>query len=277
VAEALEARGERVEREKQLLGLTSVVAGHLLRGAPRLHVRKLVLEGVKSFDLGGELLDIRASNLSSEPWLVDQPLELSLAARSGRFAFSFKADPKTSRSGETSFVWKDIPIDSIAERIKFSGQPPLKGGMLDLKLGGKLDFAGAGGVKLDLPLVAALRDTTLALPGMTETKVEALALPIGLRGPLASPRVSLDDQALADALVAAGKSELAKQVRDQAGKLLGEQGGAAGKAAGELLEGKAKPEEVLKEAEKKATEEGKKALDDLLKKKLPGFGDKKQP
>ena len=129
-------------------------------------------------------------------------------------------------------------------------------------LDGAFEFRGEQGLWLDLPLKVALRNTTLDIKGMEPTKIDKLELPLGLRGPLSAPRIRLDDSkladALADALVAAGKAELANQVRKQVpDDLKG--------TVDAVISGK--PEEAAK-----------KAAADALKKNLPGglFGKKKK-
>ena len=75
-------------------------------------------------------------------------------------------------------------------------------------LGGALGFGTGKAMTVDLPLAVTLRDTTLALAGR-QTPLEQLVLPIGLRGALTQPSVYFDDQTIANALLAAGKRELA--------------------------------------------------------------------
>ena len=118
-----------------------------------------------------------------------------------------------------------------------------------------------------------LHDTTLQIPGLQATPVKDFALPLGLHGPLASPRVSVDDKALSAALVAAGKQELANQVTQRAGELL------KGKVPGDLggvLDPDKSPQQALDAATKKAEDEARKQAEDALKKGIPGlFGTKK--
>jgi hypothetical protein len=118
-----------------------------------------------------------------------------------------------------------------------------------------------------------LRDTTFAFAGMQPTKVESLALPIGLSGPLTRPAVSLNDQVLQQALLDAGQKELANYVRAQAGNLLG--------ALPQDLQGVVDPSKSLDEnvdaakakleaEQKRLEEEAKKKAADEAKKLLPG-------
>ena len=56
-------------------------------------------------------------------------------------------------------------------------------------------FAG----QLGLSVEERVGQNGFALAGAKETKVDSLLLPVGLRGPMTSPAVSLDDKALQDA------------------------------------------------------------------------------
>ncbi|HKX46550.1 MAG TPA: hypothetical protein VJP77_07595, partial [Planctomycetota bacterium] len=87
-----------------------------------------------------------------------------------------------------------------------------------------LDGAWSGGQVgvVDLPLVATFHDTVLHLQGLDPTPLAELALPIGLSGPIDAPRVHFDSAAFADALAAAGKQQLANEVRARAEGELGE-------------------------------------------------------
>lgn len=256
-------RERRIDREAELYGLAQVVASHLLTEQPLLLVRSVLLEGVVAVDLGGDLLDIRASNLSTNPRLVAEPLQLEITSRSGAFAFSFAADAAGARTARTSFVWKGLSVDKVAAQL---GSSPISGGTMDLSLSGSLDCGRPEGVWLDLPLQVQLRGTTLSLPGLQPTAVEQFALPLGVRGPLAAPRVSVDDQALTDALVAAGRKELADQVRARAQALLGGKVPGVADELGNLVEGTKTPEQLLEEAKQKAEEEARKQAEEARKK-----------
>lgn len=85
---------------------------------------------------------------------------------------------------------------------------------MDVRIDGRWSAAS-----VDFPLNVTLRNTRLALPGVGDTSVEELALPLGVRGPWENPRIMFDEENLADALVAAGKAEAARRVRAEADKL----------------------------------------------------------
>lgn len=270
---------EDARKQAELLGLARATATGLVRGSPRLWIRKLVFDGVKVVGLGEDLLDVNASNLSSAPGLVDEPLRLDIKSRSGKFGFEFLADPSKSKIATTKFVFNGLAIDSIAKELT---SIPLRGGTLDLALGGKLDFSRSDGTWLDLPLSVTLRNTTLEMKGIEKTKLDELQIPLGLRGPLAAPRITIETKTFVNALVAAGKSELAKRVSTQMNALIGDKIPGVGGDVGDIITGKKTPAQLAEEAKKRALEEakkrGKSELDKLIPGGLPGglFGGEKK-
>ncbi len=295
--ETSEERDVRVEREKQD-GLTKVRATHLLELAPLVLVKSLLFENVSVADVPDDAFDVTASNLSSDPALLSEPMTMSVKSRSGRYAFEFKF---VNGKAEMALGVKDIDADTVGAQLAVAGQAPMQGGKLDALLKGSLGFSAEQGFMLDLPLQVTLRNTTLSLYGMQQAPVESFTLPLGLRGPLTNPRISLDDSKLADSLIAAGRKELADQVRSRTQALLKGlpvpgAGGAIGGAVGDLLEGKKTPEQLAAEAKALAEAEARKLAEaelakqkaelqkkaeEELKKKLPGgldglFGGKKK-
>jgi hypothetical protein len=133
---------------------------------------------------------------------------------------------------------------------------------MDLHTKGSLHSAAGQAMSLDLPLQVALKDTLFALAGSKETKVDSLLLPIGLRGPVTQPAVSLDDKVLQDALLAAGQKELATFVQGHAGKLLG---GLPDSVKG-LVDPSKPPEQMVDEAKQKAEAEAKRLQEEAAKK-----------
>ncbi|MFM1873962.1 MAG: hypothetical protein RL398_3384, partial [Planctomycetota bacterium] len=284
----------RVERERQLteVGRAHAVASHLLEGAPRVLIRRIDIEGIEiSIDGKKDKLDLRGRMLSTDPALVAEPLSLGLTAQSDAMQFTFTGSSVTTPGVGFQFGLRGLAVDEVFGKLKLQGAPPLRGGTIDLQAAGRFT-RGKDGFAVDLPLQAEIKDALFALPGAKETKVERLLMPVGLRGPMTSPAVTLDDKALADALVAAGKQELANFVKGQAGKLLGgvppelqgvldptkspeEMQKAAEEAAAKAAaEAKAKLEAEAKkkadEAKAKAEEELRKKAEEAQKKLLPG-------
>ncbi|MFO1050907.1 MAG: hypothetical protein U1F36_01675 [Planctomycetota bacterium] len=276
--ESKEERNKRIAEEKETLGLIGVVATHLRADHPAVTVRELAFDGMTIEGLG-ELVDVKGLNLSSSPALGDAPAKLSMKARSGAFGVELSFDPKQPDRAGISFHLDGLPVEKIAGALSNS---PIQGGTVDLKLDGALALGGPGGVSLDVPLLATLHGTTLAVGGKSAS-IDKLEVPIGLRGPLQSPKISIDAKQLGDALVAAGRSELAKEVGARADALLGVPG--AGAALSGLVEGTKTPEQLAAEAKAKLEEEAKKKAEEAkakaeaeakkkaeeeIKKRLPG-------
>jgi len=217
-----ETFAERLEREAREGGWFAVQAGHLVDEAPTFRLSELVVDGLRADWLPEKVFDLRGSEISTHPGLVDAPPKLSLASRDGSVRFEVDLAP-VSRGGGTGALkvaWKGLSVDDAMGRLKLPGPAPLRGGSLDLEIDGSWSEGRIGWV--DLPLRATVRDTTLAMEGIEPTRIDSLALPIEIRGSIDAPRIRFDRATFADALAKAGKDEIARRVREKLGAEVGE-------------------------------------------------------
>ncbi len=263
-----ESWSERVRRRAEELGYGRVIAEHLIDGWPTLTILELEADGVKTVHLEGEIIDIRAKNLSTHPGLLDGPPEISITTRSEKLAASVKLGDlskaivgQAESSNSIAFKYLGLPATSLEKSLRIGDDPLLRDGTIDINLAGSWGQKGVG--YIDLPLQVTLHDTTIAMPGMKPAPVRQLLIPIGLRGPMDNPAIFLDDQLLADALLQAGASELASRAQAEADKL-------AGKATDELREklgeelGDKLGDDLLNDASKKIGDDVGGALKGLL-------------
>lgn len=233
-----ETLGERLAREAREKGYAGVRATHLVAGAPEVLIRELVIEGLVLEQVAGEVLDVRGSDLSSQPALHERAPVVRVASRSGRLEVAAALGRSVAASGVSSLLVRcdGLQGDRIGGMLAVAGAAPVRGGTVDLLLDGRL---GPGG--LDVPLRVTFHDATLTLPGAGATEVAELTLPIGLRGPIDNPRITLDESALQQALIDAGRREVADRVRGEAGEriddALGDQGEEIKDAIGNILGG----------------------------------------
>jgi colicin import membrane protein len=149
-----------------------------------------------------------------------------------------------------------LPVDSVFAQLKSSGAAPVRGGTMDIDVKGSIAKQKGAPVMLSLPFTVTMRDTTFAIAGAKETKIESLSLPLSVSGPATRPSIRIEDKALAEALTNAGKQELANFVNAQAGKLLGGIPQLDG-----VLDANKSVQENVDAAKQRAEEEAKKALD----------------
>ncbi len=218
-AEDDESFAERIEREVRERGWFNVAA-NVAEEAPTLLLSELVVDGLKTSYLPGRVFDLSAHELSTHPGLVDAPPRLALTSRDGAIAFGFDLSPASRAGGDgaLSFSWKGLAVDDVLAKLKLPGGSPLRGGTLDLELDGSWLDGRIG--HLDLPLRATFRDTVLQVGKLEPTPLDSLVLPIGLSGAIDAPRIHLDSSALSDALVAAGRQELANRLQGELGQHL---------------------------------------------------------
>jgi hypothetical protein len=181
---------------------------------------------------------VRAEHLSTQPWLEQGAPKLTVKARSGKLLADVGLAAMANQPGGNTveFVLKGVEVDRIAGDLSVGGQPPLQGGTLDVSLDGSWSGGRVGWI--DLPLQVALHDTTLQLGGSAK-KVSEFRLPLGLRGPIDDPAISIDDAQLVSSLKAAGAAELTKQIE-------------------------AKQKEVMDEAQQKVDEKVNEKIDEAL-------------
>ncbi|MFT5688446.1 MAG: hypothetical protein ACI8PQ_001285 [Planctomycetota bacterium] len=204
---------ERLERQAAQWGYGGVIASHLMDEEPSVRVGEIVVAGFRIADFPDELFEFRLENLSSAPSLLDKGARVSLVSTDGDIRFGFDLGDREAngeRTGRLSMSLLNLDVDKFGGGITIDGQPLAQGGSLDIELDGSF-LRG----NVDLPLALTLRNSTLMVPGYKPTQVESFSLPVGMSGPLNSPQLTINDDALIDALVAAGKDEMARRVREE--------------------------------------------------------------
>ncbi|MFG0329974.1 MAG: DUF2062 domain-containing protein [Phycisphaerales bacterium] len=238
---------ERLKREIRTLGYSRVRASHLVDEAPTLLVRELLVEGLRAEQLNGEIVDVTGRNLSTHPDLVAEAPEIEVRTRDTdtmRFYAMFAEAAGVSGSNVLEARYAGLPVDRAMAALRLpDGATPLQGGTMTLEIDGEFQTRNGGWV--EFPLMVQLANTTLVMPGGDTAPLDALEVPIGLRGPFSSPRIAFDDDTFSNALVEAGKAQLAQrfdeevgakvdEVKDEIGKKIGDE---VGEEANKLLEG----------------------------------------
>lgn len=255
-----EQQKQRVDEQAQTQELATIAAGHLHEEWPLITIKQIEIKGIDAASLGGTF-DLAIHGFSSNAALLPEPPTFALTATDGSLAFAFAGPSKTRKGASVDLAVKQLSVDRLFGELKTGTSAPLRGGTIDFATKGSLLTQPGAESVVDLPLQVTLRDTTFALPGSKETKVDQLLLPIGVRGIATRPQIALDDKVLADALLAAGKQELATFVQGQAGQLLGKVPGAA-----DLIDPAKSPQQLLDETRQKAEAAAKQAAEDAAKK-----------
>lgn len=213
---------ERLAREIREMGYARVRASHLVEGSPTFTITELIAQKVRVAGLPDETLDITGRNLSTHPGLLGKPPQIDIKSSRDTLGFAtYIGDVVPGQATNTlHFHYRGLPVDKVAGSLKIGDTTPLQGGTIDLAASG--DWRKAGGVTVNLPLEVVLHNTTISLGGKP-TKVETLALPIGLQGPLDNPRIKIDQKALTTALAKAGVAQATAELKGKAQQKLDEQ------------------------------------------------------
>jgi len=214
---------ERLEREIAELGYRRVRASHLIDGSPTVVVSELIINGMRVPQLAGETLDIKANNLSTQPWLMAGAPAIVAHSSSNSLALNLVMGESAATQSENIFDLKfnGLETDTVASGLKLGGEQTLSGGTMDLLMKGS--WKTAGGVSVNLPLDVTLHNAKLNIPQLKNAVVESLTIPIGIEGPLDQPRIRTDTRQFADALAKAGVNAAKTEVTDRAMKELNKQ------------------------------------------------------
>lgn len=213
---------ERLAREAKALGYANVRALHLVEGSPRILVKAVVATGVKTPE--ADNVTLVATNLASEPWLVDDPARIRFEIAQGRFAeLTLAALARGAAASATpvhnAFRWRytKIDADKAASLLKSSGSPVLKGGTVDLLCErGRFAQSPQGQTIVSFPVAIVVRNTVITIDGAGSAPIEKIAFPVRIHGALSDPSISINHDALAKALTNAGAAALAAKVRERA-------------------------------------------------------------
>jgi len=215
-----ESLEERLAREVRERGWFRVRAEELIEGTPAFRLSQLEVGGLTLADLPGRTFDLEARELSTDPALLDAPPRVELRSRDGAIGFVVDLAPasRAGGNGALKFHWKGLDVDQVMAQLRLPGPAPFQGGTLDLELDGAWDQGRIG--RVDLPLKVSLHGTRLTWKGLEPTDLEHLELTLGLKGALDALRIRFDASSLSDALVAAGKKQLAERVQAELGDQL---------------------------------------------------------
>lgn len=216
--DSLEAR---LRRQAEATGYASLTAAHLIEGAPTLLISEIQANKVTVAQLPGEVLNLVAHNLSTQPSLAAGAPAIDITSASDKVAFQARFAGLSASTGDNTlaFHYRGVPVDSVMAKLKAT-KTTLKGGTIDLAANGTYDPVTG---EVDLPLKATINDSTISLGGR-DTKISNFTLPIGLTGALDNPRIKVDAKSLGDLALKAGtdalKDKATEKLKDKAGGLL---------------------------------------------------------
>ena len=266
-------------------GYLSLSARDLLAEHPTWTIRKVVVDGIVIKE-GLAPQKLECENLSSHPELEKQPMSVKLAARGAdqptlSLGFNF------AEAGKMHDLVANLQNLALGNDVKLS-----KKASVDIQ-GGRVTVEADGGFSrdsLDIQFAVAVDDlkaktqegkSLFGLDAETSKQVfehlKELKLSGKIEGALTSPRLKLDTKNilanLKEALIEAGKAELARRANEQLDRLRGEVSEKVDEALKDAL-----PEGVGGEAAEKIGEAIKDKLPEGLKggldKLLPGGGAK---
>jgi len=215
---------DELQRLARLQGYLKMTAQSVLAKRPLVTIRRLAIGEIPAGEL--DTYSLEGTNLSDSPELNDEPMKLALTSTRGMDAsvtFDF------SKIGALHRLHLVVPNVAVGEggSIQLSSDKPVRVGAakVDVSVDGTF---GRDGV--NLPVELTVRDLkadtsgkVLGMDAATANRVfkrlDSMSVVLTLHGPLAAPRVRIDQRetlaSLTGALKEAGARELTRQVAKQ--------------------------------------------------------------
>ena len=232
--ESQERKEEPVSKEdvKELAreqGYLSLSAAGVLAKRPRVTIRQIRIEDLRIGERDGYLLE--GKEISDRPELNEKPMLLAVSDKAGMEGL-LKLD--FTRPGASHAVQLVVPDVPIGEAIRLSDRVPVnvKKAKVTIKAQGEFNSR-----TINLPVALEVSDMeagarpgrgALGLDPATTAKIfekiSTLTIVAALEGPIATPRVRIDDkkllESLKETLIAVGSKELAGAVNGRLGALV---------------------------------------------------------
>jgi uncharacterized protein (TIGR03546 family) len=257
-----ESLSQWLEREIERVGYRRVAATHLIEGNPRLLVKEFVADKVSAESLVGkdQTMDVKLLNISSDPSLVKGAPALIIHSSNKKLDLELALNQATRGGGQNTikFAYRGIETDSIAEQMKMGDNQPISGGTMDVGLEGPFSVGPDG--RIDMPMPVSFHNVSFF--GLPKTD-KPFEFPIGLRGRLTAPYITVDMQKLADNAAKAGLDSLASEAQNRAQQEVDKQ----------VDKAKTKAQAEVDKAKAKLTDK----LTDKLGDKIPGEVGKQIP
>jgi hypothetical protein len=203
---------ERLAERAREEGYARVKADSLLKGSPRLMIRKL--EG-DTLEVKGEAARFAYSgaSLSSQPALSADPGLLSLSRNDEKLRLSLRLpSAETPSRSEIEFFYGGLTVEEIETAA--GRDLPMSGGTVDISGKGVID----NGV-LNVPLELVFRNSTLSAFG-SSLPLDGVPIQIQLEGSVGSPRLRIPTDAFENAVKSGGKQQIENLIEEAAGDKL---------------------------------------------------------
>lgn len=203
---------ERLAQQAREAGYANVKADSLIRNSPRLWIRQVEADDLE-VGLEKEIYSINASNLSTQPFLLEETGILRFLRGDGNFEVSVALPSSSSPSRSVLKVrYSDLAMEDL--QAKVGDDLPMRGGSMDISGEGAIDE----GI-IDLPITVTLKQTTLSAFGAT-VPVDGLPIQVRVYGPLDNPKLAIPEEALKEAIQSGGKKQIQNLIEDRAGESL---------------------------------------------------------
>lgn len=189
---------------------------HLIEQSPTLVIAKLMVNNIHYSD---ELqLNVKASNLSTQPWLTIAPTKINIVSADKTVNIDFVSANNSRIALSFGLMLKSMPADKLLSDIKFGNSFNLTAKTYDISMHGSWGWQ-SGDIQLNAPANITFYDAKLNAGGVNQSLAK-LPLKFNVKGSLAHPVIEMDNAQLQNILIESGTSAVKDRLKDELKKRL---------------------------------------------------------
>ncbi|MCF6776200.1 TIGR03546 family protein [Thiotrichales bacterium 19X7-9] len=206
------ATDESINEQVKVYGYANVRAVDLVTKVPTFTIESLTANQIKS-GFENKVFDLKAKNLATEPYLLDQPTTIDIASTDKSINVNLFNANKSGKINTINLNLNKLSAKSILENIKFNNNFALSADQLSLNTNGQWHIEDHT-VYLNLPVNLDLYQANIKVNN-TNKKMQTLALKFKVTGSLNNPSLEINQDQIKNILLQAGTSEVKDRINNQ--------------------------------------------------------------
>ncbi|WP_162896502.1 TIGR03546 family protein [Cysteiniphilum halobium] len=184
---------------------------HLVEKTPTLMIAKLMVNNIHYND--ALQLNVKASNLSTQPWLTAAPTKINITNIDKTVNVDFVSANNSRIAPSFSLMLKDMSADKLLSDIKFGNNFNLTAKTYDITMHGYWAWQ-SGDIHLDMPANITFYHAKVTAGGVSQTLAQ-LPLKFNVTGSLSNPVIAMDNTQLQNLLIESGTSAVKDRLKNE--------------------------------------------------------------
>ena len=163
-------------------------------------------------------LSVKASNLSTQPWLMVAPTKINIVSNDASVRVDFISANNSRIAPSFDLVLKDMPADELLSDIKFGNNFNLSAKTYDINVRGSWAWQ-SGDIQLKMPANITFYNAKINAGGVNQTLAK-WPIKFNITGSVNNPAIEMDGAQLQNILVESGANAVKDRLKDELKKRL---------------------------------------------------------